>query len=237
MTRPETYQTATMEALLDGIYDGDVAISELLSHGDFGLGTFNGLDGELLLLDSVGYQLRSDGSATQTTPEERVPFAVVTYFRPEQTIEVTEAHDRAGVTALVDAAVASPNMMVAVRVRGEFETVRTRTVSKQEQPYPSFPEATRDQHEVSLADVSGTLVGFRMPQWVQGISVAGFHAHFLDADRTRGGHALDYRLRSGTVDIGVYSDLHLSLPRTPEFEQADLTNDDVDGQIRQTEGG
>ena len=228
----EIYQTATMEALLDGVYDGDVAIRELLSHGDFGLGTFNGLDGELLMLDSVCYQLRSDGSATRADVDELVPFAVVTRFRPQRTIEVSTESDRAAVTALVDASVASANLMVAVRIRGEFATVRTRTVSKQEPPYRPFTDATRDQGEVTLTDVSGTLAGFRMPQWVQGISVAGYHAHFLDADQTRGGHALDYRLLRGTVEIGVCSDLHLSLPRTPQFEQADLNDDDVDGQIR-----
>jgi acetolactate decarboxylase len=232
----EIYQTATMEALLDGVYDGNVTIEELLSHGDFGLGTFNALDGEMLMLDSVCYQLRSDGSATEASPDELVPFAVVTPFRPQHTIEVTEESDRAAVTALVDASVGSDNLMVAVRIRGQFASVRTRTVSKQEAPYPPFTEATRDQGEGTMTDVSGTLGGFRMPQWVQGISVAGYHAHFLDADHARGGHALDYRLLRGTVEIGVCSDLHLSLPQTPQFEAANLSDDDADGQIRRTEG-
>ena len=233
----EIYQVATMEALLGGVYDGDLTIRELLGHGDFGLGTFNGLDGELLMLDAMCYQLRSDGSASLADADEQVPFAVVTRFRPQQTIEVTEPHDRAQITALVDAAVGSPNLMVTVRVTGEFETMRTRTVSRQEPPYRPFTEATRDQHVVAFTDIGGTLAGFRMPQWVQGISVAGYHAHFIDTGRTRGGHALDYRLLHGTVDIGVGSELHLSLPRTPQFEQADLTDTDADGQIRRTEGG
>jgi acetolactate decarboxylase len=232
----EVYQTATMGALLDGVYDGDVAIRELLSHGDFGLGTFNGLDGELLVLDSACYQLRSDGSATRTTLDERVPFAVMTRFRPQQTIEVTEAHNRSAITAVVDACVDSANLMVAVRVRGVFETMRTRTVSEQHEPYPPFTEATRDQHEVTLTDIEGTLAGFRMPQWLQGISVAGYHAHFLDSEHRHGGHALDYRLLRGTIDLAVYSEFHLSLPQTPQFEQADLTDDAADEEIRQTEG-
>ena len=60
----EVYQTSTMGALLDGVYDGDVTIAELLTHGDFGLGTFNHLDGEMVVLDGVCHHLRSDGSAT-----------------------------------------------------------------------------------------------------------------------------------------------------------------------------
>ena len=133
----EIYQTATMEALLDGVYDGDVEIRELLSHGDFGLGTFNGLDGEMLMLDSVCHQLRSDGSATRAAADELVPFAVVTRFRPQRTIEVTTESDRAAVTAAGRRSVESANLMVAVRIRGEFATVRTRTVSKQDTPVPA----------------------------------------------------------------------------------------------------
>ena len=57
----EVYQTSTMGALLDGVYEGDVTTRELLRHGDFGLGTFNRLDGEMLVLDGVCYQLRGDG--------------------------------------------------------------------------------------------------------------------------------------------------------------------------------
>src|ERR1700722_19599243 len=72
----EVYQTSTMGALLDGVYDGDVTIRELLQHGDFGLGTFNGLDGEMLVLDGVCYQLRGDGSAQVADADQRTPFAL-----------------------------------------------------------------------------------------------------------------------------------------------------------------
>src|SRR4051812_2613996 len=103
MASDEIYQTATMAALLDGIYDGDVPIRDLLRHGDFGLGTFNGLDGELLILAWVFPQLPSAGPAALAGPDARVPFAVITGFAPQRSIEVTEACDRAAVTALVDA--------------------------------------------------------------------------------------------------------------------------------------
>jgi acetolactate decarboxylase len=90
---------------------------------------------------------------------------------------------------------------------------------------------------VTFADVTGTLAGFRMPDYEQGISVAGYHSHFITKDRRHGGHALDYRLVRGTVDISVRSELHLSLQRTPQFLRANLDSADIDGQIRQTEGG
>jgi len=232
----EVYQTSTMGALLDGVYDGDVTIRELLQHGDFGLGTFNGLDGEMLVLDAVCYQLRSDGSAQVADADQRTPFAVVTWFDADRSFEVTEPVDRAGLKARIDESLPSKNLVVAVRVTGDFGVIRTRTVTEQHRPYPPFTEATQDQQEVTFRDATGTLAGFRMPEYEQGVSVAGYHSHFVDAERRHGGHALDYLLTQGRVDISVRSDLHLSLPRTPEFLAAELNKTDTDAQIRRTEG-
>ena len=233
----EVYQTSTMGALLDGVYDGDVTIRELLRHGDFGLGTFNGLDGEMLVVDGVCYQLRGDGSASVADPEQRSPFAVVTWFSPDRTFDVSVPVDRAELKARIDESLPSTNLIVAVRVTGGFSVIRTRTVTEQQRPYRPFTEATEDQQELTFTDVTGTLAGFRMPDYEQGISVAGYHSHFIHADRHQGGHALDYRLTRGTVEIRVRSDLHLSLPRTPEFLAAELNRPDMDSQIRHTEEG
>jgi len=233
----EIYQTSTMGALLSGVYEGDVTIRELLRHGDFGLGTFNCLDGEMLVLDGVCYQLRSDGSATIADPEERTPFAAVTWFRPDRRIDISAPSDRAALKTLIDATLESTNLMVAVRVTGQFSSIRTRTVSEQHPPYRPLTEATQDQQEVTFTDVSGTLAGFRMPDYEQGIAVAGYHSHFIDTDRRHGGHTLDYRLVSGTVEIGIRSELHLSLQRTAQFLGAELDHVNLDSQIQQTEGG
>lgn len=233
----EVYQTSTMGALLDGVYDGDVTIRELLRHGDFGLGTFNGLDGEMLVLDGVCYQLRADGSARAANMNQRTPFAVVTWFNADRKFDVSAPIDRAELKAHIDESLPSTNLIVAVRVTGDFSEIRTRTVSEQHRPYRRFTEATQDQQEVTFTDATGTLAGFRMPDYEQGISVAGYHSHFIDNEHAHGGHALDYRLTKGIVEISVRSDLHLSLPRTPEFLAADLYRSDIDAQIRRTEGG
>ena len=160
----EIFQTSTMAALLDGVYEGNVSIRELLRHGDFGLGTFNSLDGEMLVLDGVCHQLRADGSATTAGLDELTPFAAVTWFRPDRTIEVPEPCDRAALKTLIDESLDNINLMVAVRVVGEFSAMRTRTVTRQPCPYRPFTEATHDQQEVTFTDVTGTLAGFRMPE-------------------------------------------------------------------------
>jgi acetolactate decarboxylase len=232
----EVYQTSTMTALLDGVYDGDVTIGELLSHGDFGLGTFNRLNGEMLVLDGVCHHLHADGTATIAGPEELTPFATVTWFHPDHRIEITEAADRTAVTTTIDQALGTANLIVAVRITGKFDQVRTRTVTEQQRPYPPLTEATTGQQEADFSGIHGTLAGFRMPDYEQGIAVAGYHLHFIDDARSQGGHALDYRLRTGTVEISVQSEMHLSLPRTALFLDANLNPADLGTQIRQTEG-
>jgi acetolactate decarboxylase len=233
----QIFQTSTMGALLDGVYEGDVTVRELLRHGDFGLGTFNRLDGEMLVNDGVCYQLRGDGSAAVAGLDELTPFAAVTWFRPDRTIDVTAPHHRAALKLRIDEALESTNLMVAVRITGDFSMIRTRAVTEQHPPYRPFIEATQDQEELTLVDISGTLAGFRMPDYYeQSISKAGYHAHFIDADHRHGGHTIDYQLVRGTIEIGVLSELHLSLQRTPQFLAAELNQADLDSQIRQTEG-
>nr|WP_218008151.1 acetolactate decarboxylase [Herbidospora sakaeratensis] len=233
----EIYQTSTMSALLDGVYEGDVTIGELLEHGDFGLGTFNRLDGEMLILDGVCHHLRADGSAHVAGRAEKTPFAVVTRFTPDLTIPVTSASDQAAVTELIDQAAGSANVICAIRVTGTFGRVRTRTVMAQSPPFPPLTEATKGQRETTFTDVTGTLAGYRTPDFEQGVSVAGYHLHFVDESRRHGGHSLGYRLDHGTIELSVRSEIHLSLPRTRQFLDSNLTGGDIAAQIRRTEGG
>ncbi|MFF3751907.1 acetolactate decarboxylase [Streptomyces sp. NPDC002018] len=233
----EIYQSSTMGALLDGVYEGDVTIAELLTHGDFGLGTFNRLDGEMVILDGTCYHLWSDGSAAVAVPTARTPFAVVTRFDPQGSIRVTEPTERAAVIALIDRVIPSANLVHAIRITGAFGSVRTRTVMEQTPPYRPLVQATEGQVERTFTDTGGTLAGFRSPDYEQGISVAGYHLHFLDAARESGGHALDFRLDEGEIAISTASEFHLSLPRSGKFLEADLSTDHLGEQIRQTEGG
>jgi acetolactate decarboxylase len=235
-TPGEVYQTSTIGALLDGIYDGDVTIAELLTHGDFGLGTFNRLDGEMVILDGTCYHLHADGSVTLASGQDKTPFASVLWFRPDQTVTLAGPTSRADLTAVIDQAIPSPNLTYALRISGSFARVRTRTVMAQRTPYPPLTEATAHEPVTDLEGVTGTLAGFRSPAYEQGISVAGDHLHFLTDERDHGGHALDFALDHGEVAICTVSELHLSLPRTTPFLSADLSPADADAQIEQSEG-
>lgn len=157
-----------MSALLDGVYDGEMTIEELLSHGDFGLGTFNALDGELLILDGVAHQLTADGGARRATRGQRTPFAVVTAFVPHVRLMPPRRASRAEIAALTMASVPSHNLLYGVRMSGRFERVVTRTVVRQSQPYRPLVEVTRGEPVVEHLDVEGYVTGFRTPAYEGG---------------------------------------------------------------------
>ena len=230
------YQFSTISALLDGVYDGDVTVAEILRHGDFGLGTFNHLDGEMVILEGVCYRLRADGTATRAAQDDRTPFAAVTRFHTDIEIAICDRTNRADVIAAIDRKLASANLLYAIKVTGRFAELHTRTVMAQQQPYPPLTKATEDQAETRITDATGTLVGFRTPDFEQGISVAGYHLHFLNNDRTGGGHVLDFELEHGQVAISGASQLHLSLPTSGAFLDARLAGDDLHEQIKKAEG-
>ena len=178
----ELYQTSLMSALMAGIYEGEATYGQIRKYGDFGVGTFNDLDGEMVGFDGTFYQLRSDGSARPVTDDQKTPFAVVTFFQPDQELDVVQQMTKNDLVAAIEKGT-DANLFSAVRVDGIFEEVRTRTVPRQVKPFPPLTEAAKHEVEKVFTNVEGTLAGFRSPAYAQGIGVAGFHLHFLRQDK------------------------------------------------------
>lgn len=233
--RNEVFQTGLLSQLLDGIYDGELTVGELLGHGNFGVGTFDGLDGEMIVLDGNCYQMRHDGSVTPASLEQKTPFAVVMNFVPTIKRGLPNNIIRKSASQVLDDFIVSKNYMYALKIIGDFEWVRTRTVRKQTKPYPKMVDATDNEEIVQFDNVRGTIVGFRTPVYEQGIGVPGCHAHFIDDEHTRGGHVVDFKLDSASVEICVGTDLHLHLPLTQEFSAANLSPEDLADQISKAE--
>ena len=147
---------------------------------------------------------------------------MVTTFIPTITAALPKDLSRQEVIDVIGGVVTSENYLYAVRITGQFEWVRIRTAARQAKPYPPLREATRGEPVVQFDHVTGTVSGFRTPLSEQGIGVPGGHVHFLDERRERGSHVLDYRLRSGTLEVCIGTDLHLSLPLTAAFGNANL---------------
>lgn len=229
------YQTSLMSALLSGVYDGSTRIADLLRKGDFGLGTFNRLDGELIAFDSQVYQLHSDGTAHPADPQQKTPFAVMTFFKPQYLYEFERPVSREEIHRVIDSEITSDNQFCALRISGRFSRVETRTVPCQCRPYRSMPEVLGNQPTFTFSQRGGELIGFRTPQYMQGINVAGYHEHFITDDREGGGHILDYALEKGTLTFGAISKLVVDLPQDSDFLNANLNPANLDAAIRAVE--
>jgi len=236
VTATRVFQVGLMSALLAGVYDGPTTLREVLRHGDLGLGTFNGLDGEMILVDGDCFRMRSDGSVDRPSLDERTPFAIVMRFTVSASSAIDQPMNRAGVVALAQTLVPSENYLYAVRLNGMFESVTTRTVQRQSRPYRPMRDAVSDQSVLEFRSLAGMIAGFRTPLYERGIGVPGGHVHFIDEERRRGGHVLDFRILSGTIDVCLATELDLRLPLDDAFRDADLEPQDLGEQLAATEG-
>ena len=220
-------QIATIDSLLAGVYDGETTLEELRRYGDFGIGTFQSLDGEMVLLDGVFYQVKGDGHVYRPELRTTVPFAAVLPF-PTETIkaEIDTPVDSMALYRRIDELAPNPNVPIAVRLKGRFAGVRTRSVPAQEKPYKPLVEVTKNQPEFELGTLEGDVVGFRLPPYVRGINVPGYHLHFLSRDRKQGGHLLRLNMESGTIEIGTTYRFQVILPeKISGFSEANLSKD------------
>jgi acetolactate decarboxylase len=218
------YQVSTAIALVEGIYQGAVRVGTLREHGDLGLGTFEDLDGEMVIVDGQVFQVRSDGSVRACDDDVLSPFAVITRFAPEETVTLTQCPDLSHLTSRFDALRPSDNFFFALRVDGHFDYVHTRAMCRTAEGVP-LVQAAAVQPEFELHDVSGTLVGFWTPEYAKTLNVPGYHLHFVSADRQSGGHLLQCRGTNLRLQIQREGDYHIALPETEDFFKADLRRD------------
>ena len=218
------FQISSSAALVEGIYKGEVTVGALREHGDFGLGTFAELDGEMIVVDGRFYQVRCDGVAREVDDGASTPFAVVTRFAPERQLDDLACGSLTELCAAVDTLRDSANAFYAIRVDGEFERLHTRAMCRTAEGVP-LVEAAAHQPEFEIRRTGGTMIGFWSPAYARTLSVPGYHLHVLTADRSAGGHVLDCAGKSLRVQVQRELDLRVSLPHSAEFLKADLTRD------------
>jgi len=218
------YQVSTATALVEGIYEGAVRVGTLREHGDLGLGTFENLDGEMVIVDGHFFQVRSDGSVRECGDDVLSPFAVITRFAPDAIETTDQCPDMSHLTSRFDALRNSDNIFFALRVDGQFDYVHTRAMCRTEEGVPLL-QAAAVQPEFEFHDVSGTLVGFWTPEYAKTLNVPGYHLHFISTDRKSGGHLLQCRGANLRLQIQREGDYRIALPETEDFLKADLRRD------------
>jgi len=224
------FQTSTIDALSKGVFDGDMTFRDLKQHGDFGLGTFDGLDGEMIAVGGDFFQIKADGNAYAIADSQETPFSVVTRFASDKVATLDQTLDMGQFTQYLDTLLPSKNIFYAVRVEGTFEYVKARSIGRQLEPYPTLADALKGQKIFEFHNVVGTMVGIRCPAYVEGLNVPGYHFHFITADRKAGGHVLECQVSDG-IEIGIdyTQDFYMVSPDTVEFYKIDLTKEEQNG--------
>lgn len=228
------FQVSTSGALVQGVYQAATTIGEVRRHGDFGLGTFVGLDGEGILLDGVSYRAGADGSLSEVPDTTPAPFWVATKFHADHTETLTDIQSWADLCSRLTALRSSNNLLAAFRIDGVFDFIHVRVACKAA-PGAGLVEATSHQAEFRFENLEGTLVGFFTPAYACTINVPGYHLHLVSADRLHGGHVLEIRAKSLRAAIHMTNDLHIVLPENAAFLHADL-NADPSSALARAEG-
>jgi acetolactate decarboxylase len=221
------FQVSTSGALVAGVYDKEVTVEAILEHGDFGLGTFTDLDGEMVIVDGRVYRVQSSGMVSEATPDAGAPFAVVTRFDPQLETTIESIAGFKDLEDCCDRHRNSGNIFYALRLDGRFKRIRTRA-PKPAQAGTRLVDATRTQSEFSFTDIDGTLVGLWSPGFSSAFSVAGYHFHFISSDRQHGGHLLGVEADRLQLEIEALTDFHLALPSSEAFLKADLGRNTAD---------
>lgn len=231
------YQVALLQSLMLGDFDGSVSLGDLLLQGDFGLGTFQDVAGEMVVLDGVVYQCNGDGTVSLPAADVRTPFSNVTHFNNDLSFQVGATDGMESFLAALEKAIAGSGMpmstMYAVKVSGHFSHIGARSILPQQKPFPTLSDAmAKDQQFFSFDEVDGTLVGFFFPTYASSVNTTGWHFHFISDDHKRGGHVLDVQIPAAgvtaaadrtdrlTIDIPSYSEGFSSLDFSTDLKQA-----------------
>lgn len=217
-------QVSTIDALLAGHYDGVISVTKLLEFGNFGIGTFDKLDGEMIVFDGIAYQFKSDGKLYSAEGDNTSPFASVVNFKSIKSwyftnINLTEIESK------IDSLITNLNIPYAVKISGNYSYIKTRTVPLQERPYKKLAEVTKTQPVFEWSDQMGNLIGFRLPDYMKGVNVPGYHLHFISGDKTKGGHLLNCRFETALVEIMPVYEFKMILPENSEFGKIDFSKD------------
>jgi acetolactate decarboxylase len=224
--REVLYQVSTVDALMVGVFDGVQPVGEIRKHGDFGIGTFDALEGEMIVLDGIVYQAKADGHVYLASDSQTSPLVTVTYFDRDLTVTTDQPMNFSVFSSAMEGVLPSENMVYAVRMHGTFPSMKVRAIPAQEKPYPTLSEAAANQSVYTYSDSTGTVVGFYTPVFFKGLNVPGYHLHFISDDRKTGGHILDLTVpANATVDYDITPEFTMVLPTSGAFTGVDLSQD------------
>lgn len=233
------YQAGTLQSLMLGNYYGDVSVAQIKQRGDIGLGTFDAIDGEMIVLDGEVYQARGDGSVEKCEDDVLSPFCSVTFFDADSTSELKSVTDMQDLKDQLTEQIVkqNKNVMYAVKIEGTFDSVSTRSEHAQQEPYKDLNTVMKTDQVVfePLNDIEGTIVAVYFPDYMDGINTPGWHFHFLSEDCQSGGHVMDVSFENLKAEMDATDTFEMVLPENDTFKNQSLKTD-LDDEIKNVEG-
>ncbi|MFC1643541.1 acetolactate decarboxylase [Chlamydiota bacterium] len=207
------FQVSTIKALMEGVYEGAISCGDLKKHGDIGIGTFEALDGEMVVLGGKIYKAGIDGKVYSVPDSIQTPFAVVTHFEQDDKLKILNIESIKHLKQVIDKILPSNNYFYAIKINGTFNFIKTRSVPKQNKPYPPLTKAIKNQSVFEFNNIRGTIVGIWCPEYMKDINVTGYHFHFLSKDKTKGGHLLECNVNEANIEIDYTTDFFMVIPK------------------------
>jgi len=223
MTKPSLFQVGTIASLLQGVHEGEVDIATLKQYGDFGIGTFHAVDGELIAIDGDFYRIAGNGEVAKVEFAKKTPFALVTAFQAEQVFTLADIPDFTEFENLISQQFTSKNYIYAIRIDGEFFDMQVRSLKAQSLPFRPLVEVLSEiQMIFDLGTTEGTIVDFYFPEYMSNINLVGHHMHYLNAEKTAGGHVFAMAVKQAKVQVCRMQEFTLHFPLNKDFIAADL---------------
>lgn len=234
------YQVSTLQALAMGYSRAVVSLEDFLKHGDIGLGTFENVDGEMILLGGKCYRALEDGVVVEAEPDMGVPFAVTTFMQDGPSFSAEDVGDMESLKRLLNNKIEEDfglNSMHIVKIDGEFPKIYARSEAPYRSQHVTLKEILqKTQKDYEFSDIKGTLVCVYFPDYMDGINAPGWHLHFVSDDRVSGGHVFDLKMKQGIATVNKISRVEIELPNTPAFDTYSLKDASQD-EIKEVEQG
>jgi acetolactate decarboxylase len=241
--KPKTIENNTLytaghaSAFIGGLYTAFYPYGKLKQHGDFGLGAPDKLDGELMILNGKIYQTQASGKTFEVSPEGATPFSVVNFFKANKVLKVTAKMSKEKLYAYLDSVLPNQNGIYAIHIKGRFKEIKTRAFPKvTQQPYLPLAQMLNLQHFFSFKEATGDLIGYRIPAYMDGPNITGYHFHFLSADKKNGGHLIEVLTDNVIIEIDYLDSFTVNIPQTKDFMSFDFKKDRRD-EVKQVENG
>ena len=225
--RETIYQVALLQSLAMGYLDGSITVKDLKTHGDTGIGCFEGVNGEMIVLDGVVYQADENCKINVMGDKETVPFSNVTFFEKDFSVKLADVHDKAAFEKILNEHVNKHgrNSFYMVKITGTFNEILVRSERGAKEPYPTLVEVLKTQNEITPKNISGTVVGLYCPDFMSSLNSTGWHFHFISADKKLGGHVLDLNLKRGEAQFDKTDNFAMGLPTKKNFHQLNFKQD------------